>query len=174
MNKPESTKIVNKQEQQRQVDESNLASDLKILQLSDITTSLEGTDLGNSEQSNNFQNNIVAGDGEDHSLSKDEPIIDSMNDTETNNNNSIIIHDSNQIVNHKENEIMDVQNCQEGEDDDIEWITPDNIDKYQAKEQNYSANGNIEDMKIACMTTDYSMQVRKVGLEIFILTFIPA
>ncbi|CAG8535726.1 9740_t:CDS:2 [Funneliformis mosseae] len=46
------------------------------------------------------------------------------------------------------------------DDDDFGWITPDNIDEYQAKEQKFVFNlkKDDENMKIACMTTDYSMQ----------------
>jgi RNA-binding protein NOB1 len=136
------------------------------LQLTDITIealSPEGVvyqenaidDLRQVENSDNFRNNNLAVGGNDHSLSKDEPI--SVSDTETNNNNNSIIH-----------EISDVQDHQEDEDNDIEWITPDNIDKYQAKEQKISVNlkkDNLGNMKIACMTTDYSMQVCKIDLS---------
>ncbi|CAB4424919.1 unnamed protein product [Rhizophagus irregularis] len=50
---------------------------------------------------------------------------------------------------------------EEYDDDDIGWITPDNIDDYQAKEHEFPIDlkkDNLENVKIACMTTDYSMQ----------------
>lgn len=105
-------------------------------------------DIHQVENSDNF--NLAVG-GNDHS---DEI---SVSDTETNNNNDSIIH-----------ETSNVQDHQEDEDNDIEWITPDNIDKYQAKEQKFSVNlkkDSLENMKIACMTTDYSMQVCKIDLR---------
>jgi len=137
-----------------------LVSNLGNLQLTDITieaSSLEGmvyqeNAIDNLENSDNFRNNNLAVGGNGHSLPKDKPI--SVSDTETNNNNDSIVH-----------EISDVQDHQEDEDNDIGWITPDNIDKYQAKEQKISVNlkkDNLENMKIACMTTDYSMQVCKI------------
>lgn len=46
------------------------------------------------------------------------------------------------------------------DDDEEGWITPDNIAKYQEKEQilNIKKDENVN-IKVACMTTDYSMQV---------------
>jgi RNA-binding protein NOB1 len=123
------------------------------------------TNTINNLHQDSFRNNKFAVGGDDHSLLKDESTVEiSMNGTETNDNNDSTIH-----------ETSDVQDRQEDEDNDIEWITPDNIDKYQAREQKISVNlkkDNLENVKIACMTTDYSMQVCKLDLELDIFIYL--
>ncbi|RIA82016.1 Nin one binding Zn-ribbon like-domain-containing protein [Glomus cerebriforme] len=167
VNKSESTEIVNKQEQQRQIDESNLLSNLENLQLTDITVESLSSDGMGHQNGNLYQvenskrsNNIDLAN--DHSLSKEEPIVEiSVNDTEKDDNDSIMRDSDPKSVNQKKDEISDVRQDEDYDDNDIEWITPDNIDDYQAKEQNSSVNlkkDNLENIKIACMTTDYSMQ----------------
>lgn len=170
--------IINKQEQQQQIDEPNLVSNLESLKLTDITaefSSSEGTDhqkdavsnlyqVENSEQLNNIDFN------NDCSLSKDEQIVEISTHNAERYNTSIRVSDQNSI-NQKRNEISDVHQDEEYDDDDIGWITPDNIDGYQAKEHEFPINlkkDNLENVKIACMTTDYSMQVCKVNLDIFL------
>ncbi|KAF0514302.1 Nin one binding Zn-ribbon like-domain-containing protein [Gigaspora margarita] len=62
---------------------------------------------------------------------------------------------------------------QDDDDDDDEkgWITPDNIMEYQEKEQILSVKTKKDesvDIKVACMTTDYSMQnvLLQMGLNL--------
>ncbi|GBC05927.1 hypothetical protein RclHR1_06500009 [Rhizophagus clarus] len=169
VNKPGSTEIINKQELKQQIDEPNLVSNLENLKLIDITSSSEGTDhqrdavsnfcqIENSEQVNN-NNNL----NNDYSLSKDEQIGEiSANNTNNTEKYNTLIRDSDQnSIDQKKDEISDVHQDEEYDDNDIGWITPDNIDDYQAKEQEFSVNlkkDNLENVKIACMTTDYSMQ----------------
>ncbi|RGB36542.1 Nin one binding Zn-ribbon like-domain-containing protein [Rhizophagus diaphanus] len=168
LNKPESMEIINKREQQQQIDETNLVPNLESLKLTDITaefSSSEGMDhqrdavsnlyqVENSEQLNNIDFN------KNCSLSKDEPIVEISAHNAERYNTSIHVSDQNSI-DQKRNEISDVHQDEEYGDDDIGWITPDNINDYQAKEHEFLINlrkDNLENVKIACMTTDYSMQ----------------
>jgi RNA-binding protein NOB1 len=156
-------------------------SNLKNLKLTDITdefSSSEGTNHQRDTVNNPYQvenseqlNNIDLDNNNDYSLSKNEPIVEiSANNADK---CDTLIHDSDQnSVNQKGNEILSVQQQEEyDDDDDIGWITPDNIDDYQAKEQGFSVNlkkDSLENVKIACMTTDYSMQVCKVDKSFFL------
>jgi len=87
----------------------------------------------------------------------------SIKSSKKNSENPITNGSDQKSVNQKPNETFEVQERQEvdDDDDDIEWITPDNIDEYQAKEQNFSDKKDNKNMKVACMTTDYSVQVCK-------------
>ncbi|CAI2169687.1 2627_t:CDS:2 [Funneliformis geosporum] len=132
---------------QQQIDESNLVSNLEQLQL----------------QSNIAEVPSPERDESDLIMGVDELTLESsMSDTERNNTNCTKINDSDQTsIIQKTNETLEVRGRQvDYDDDDIGWITPDNIDKYQAKEQKFTINlkKDNENMKIACMTTDYSMQ----------------
>ncbi|EXX71105.1 Nob1p [Rhizophagus irregularis DAOM 197198w] len=114
LNKSESMEIINKQEQQQRIDEPNLVSNLESLKLADITvefSSSEGTDHQRDAVSNLYQ------------VENSEQ----LNNIDFNNDCSLS----------KDEPIECAHRDEEYDDDDIGWITPDNIDDYQAKEHEF-------------------------------------
>lgn len=55
--------------------------------------------------------------------------------------------------------VVDDEEEDDDEDDEVGWITPQNIQKAKSEMQK-DIYDSLEEVKVACLTTDFAMQVR--------------
>ncbi|RHZ47774.1 hypothetical protein Glove_567g9 [Diversispora epigaea] len=144
--------------------QNNILSNMENLTLSEKNVNDHNDSNDNGKSSNNEIPETLITNDKNNNIDNNDNIEVSLN-----NNNSDI--DEAEIITSQENtlESSNIQDKEkekeeekeeDGDDDgDGEWITPDNIKNYKEQKYNIKAK-NKRDlyMKVACITTDYTMQ----------------